>query len=259
MLAPDSAPLDSFGIEDGSYIHAVLAAAGVSEGQQGSGRVFGLVHPEGDDDENDSSEENSSDVSSYDDVEIGILPLSSEPQHRGGRQQRREPRGFDRLRQTRGMTRAAIRAIRMYFSRHVNNFIDALPDRPGFRSPHPDESVRDYRMRMEDLWMATQGPASEFQLNVNANNTSALLAGRSNLYNNGEGTFVTGTSSLAGTDRDFMWGFLLGFFIGFVMLFWMWLPGMPHKQKLGIIAGITLQVVFHLLLDGKVESLLDGV
>ena len=50
-----------------------------------------------------------------------------------------------------------------------------------------------------------------------------------------------------GSDRDFMWGFLLGFFVGFLMLVWVWMPSVPHKQKLGILTGISLQLALSLL------------
>ncbi len=50
-----------------------------------------------------------------------------------------------------------------------------------------------------------------------------------------------------GTDKDFVWGFLLGFFVGFIMLFWVWMPTVPHKQKIGIICGISFQLALNLL------------
>ncbi len=51
----------------------------------------------------------------------------------------------------------------------------------------------------------------------------------------------------AGTEKDFVWGFILGFFVGFIMLFWVWMPTVPHKQKLGIISGICFQLTLNLL------------
>ena len=51
----------------------------------------------------------------------------------------------------------------------------------------------------------------------------------------------------AGTDKDYVWGFILGFFVGFIMLFWVWLPTVPHRQKLGIISGISFQLGLNLL------------
>ena len=51
----------------------------------------------------------------------------------------------------------------------------------------------------------------------------------------------------AGTDKDFLWGFILGFFVGFIMLFWVWMPTVPHKQKIGIISGVICQLGLNLL------------
>lgn len=69
------------------------------------------------------------------------------------------------------------------------------------------------------------------------------------------GTFVRGGAfhpymgplPSAGTDKDFVWGFILGFFVGFIMLFWVWMPTVPHKQKLGIISGISFQLGLNVL------------
>jgi hypothetical protein len=49
-----------------------------------------------------------------------------------------------------------------------------------------------------------------------------------------------------GTNRDFVWGFGMGFFMGFVMLFWVWMPSVPQRQKLGILSGICCQVALNI-------------
>jgi hypothetical protein len=68
--------------------------------------------------------------------------------------------------------------------------------------------------------METQGPNSEFRLNLNANNP--LIQRR--LYMNSSSARATGMDPMytgpLGTDRDFIWGFVLGYFIGFMMMFW---------------------------------------
>ncbi len=51
----------------------------------------------------------------------------------------------------------------------------------------------------------------------------------------------------AGTEKDLIWGFFLGFFVGFIMLFWVWMPSVPHRQKVGIILGIIVQLGLNLL------------
>jgi TctA family transporter len=65
--------------------------------------------------------------------------------------------------------------------------------------------------------------------------------------------------SLVGSDRDFVWGFLLGFFFGFVMLFWVMLPTVPHKQRLGLITGMCVGHVLRTKSnDAFVDDSFDG-
>jgi DUF2407 C-terminal domain len=96
----------------------------------------------------------------------------------------------------------------------------------------------------EDAWMQSQGPASEFRLNLNQNNP--LLRFNTEMF-----------PSRMGTDRDFVWGFLLGFFVGLLMLVWVWMPTVPHKQKLGILTGISLQLALSLLRNQEEEPNFD--
>ena len=44
-------------------------------------------------------------------------------------------------------------------------------------------------------------------------------------------------------------GFFLGFFVGFMMIFWVWLPTVSHKQKLGIMTGLCCHLVLKLAQD----------
>ena len=80
------------------------------------------------------------------------------------------------------------------------------------------------------LWRAAVNASAAGQATANANNTGTTT------------TMTNNNTSNAGQDRDFWCGFLLGFFVGFVMLIWVWMPTVPHKQKLGILAGITVQL-----------------
>lgn len=154
--------------------------------------------------------------------------------------------GFDRLRAD-GLTRSEISALRVYFSSQIDRFMEqrrALRDNSAGvqggnhnndqRHAHggnnddeeededldPEATARNIRLRMEDEWMETQGPNSEFRLNLNANNP--LIQRR--LYMNSSSARATGMDPMytgpLGTDRDFIWGFVLGYFIGFMMMFW---------------------------------------
>mmetsp|Transcript_20813 Transcript_20813/g.43000 ORF Transcript_20813/g.43000 Transcript_20813/m.43000 type:complete len:611 (-) Transcript_20813:214-2046(-) len=160
--------------------------------------------------------------------------------------------------------------------------------------PLEGEEILNDRRRMEDEWMAIQGPYSEFRMNLNTNNPLLLAAigggtapddplssmpsgaaglflrrgasngngiGGSNLEDDDDDDLMFGGSlspngrfhpymgSLpsAGTDKDFIWGFILGFFVGYIMLFWVWMPTVPHKQKIGIISGISFHSGLNLL------------
>jgi DUF2407 C-terminal domain len=63
-----------------------------------------------------------------------------------------------------------------------------------------------------------------------------------------------GISAQVGTDKDFVYGFFLGFFVGFFMLVWVWMPTVPHKQKLGILTGISFQLALGMLKQGNSSS-----
>uniref|UniRef100_A0A7S1VTF0 Ubiquitin-like domain-containing protein n=1 Tax=Grammatophora oceanica TaxID=210454 RepID=A0A7S1VTF0_9STRA len=223
LLAPDTAPLKDFSVGNGDVLHAVLAAAGVRGGQQAAiargttRRLRGTgVSSNG---RIDSSQTREEDYSSSDDEEEG-----------------RERLGFDRLRAS-GLSRQEITAIRTYFSRQVDRW---LQQNPNLHDDEPDMMRRRYLQ--EDSWMQAQGPASEFRLNLNQNTSQILRYAAAN--NGGNGTLFRVS---VGTDKDFLWGFFLGFFVGFLMLVWVWMPTVPHKQKLGILCGISLQLALSLL------------
>lgn len=152
--------------------------------------------------------------------------------------------GFDRLREL-GLRRSQVSAVRSYFNRQVDAYVRQNPQTHASET----DAVR-RRLLQEDAWMQTQGPTSEFRLNLGStmtnNNTLA--------WPTGSDTQLYRGSASVGTDRDFLWGFLLGFFVGFFMLVWVWMPTVPHKQKLGILTGITFQLALGMLQGGGVHD-----
>jgi len=277
LLAPDRATLAEFQLKQDVVIHAVLAAPGVRGGQQaslsqgtspsGSNRrrlrgvgvgANGLVVTR-----NGSNDDSSDGESGDSDLEQGR-------------------NGFDRLRNN-DLSRSEVAAIRLYFSRQVDRFREQrnrsrsdseTNNRNGENSNNSSnnnndsngnsnnnegtndsatESRRD-RLRLEDEWMATQGPTSEFRLNLNTNNP--LMASRGVFGSAAELSTYTSQFTL-GTDRDLWWGFVLGFFMGVVMMFWVWMPTVPHKQKLGILAGICAQMTLNMLRKNSFEDSAD--
>ena len=196
LLAPDTSLLREFAVRNGDVLHAVLAAAGVRGGQQAAlargisrryrgtgvgagGRAVRVNHDSEDDDDNEESA----------DEEEG-----------------RERLGFDRLRTT-GLSRSEITAIRSYFSRNVDRFIQAHPEIAA-EAASGEVDNRRRRLLHEDAWMQAQGPTSEFRFNLNQSNPFMRLNTEAPLFR----------ATTVGTDRDFLWGFLLGFFVGFLML-----------------------------------------
>lgn len=150
-------------------------------------------------------------------------------------------RGFDRLRSA-GLSRAEVTALRTYFNRHVDRHVQMHPQ------DHQDESdLTQRRLMFEEDWMSLQSPMSEFRLNLNQN-TLMRFASRER----------TNWRPSLGTDRDFMWGFLLGFFVGFVMLVWVWMPTVPHKQKLGILTGISFSLAADVIRQEDDDELVEG-
>jgi hypothetical protein len=53
-------------------------------------------------------------------------------------------------------------------------------------------------------------------------------------------------NELLGEPKDFVVGFLMGFFLGIIMLFWVWERG-PYRQKLGIMCGVSCQLLLRFL------------
>jgi hypothetical protein len=135
----------------------------------------------------------------------------------------------------------------------------------------PEDPVS-YRYRMEEEWMALQGPASEFYMNLPVTMASALATGTplnslssttqfpmsmaalyqmrraalaAQLSAGSDSPLLTPGSSngTTGGSRDFLWGFLLGFTLGFLMLFCVWDRNVSQKQKLGIMCGVSAHML----------------
>jgi len=238
LLAPDSATLRDFPLRNGDVLHAVLAAAGVSGGQQALLATGATRRNRG------------AGVNANGRAERPITSDEDDEDDFSDEEEGRERLGFDRLRSA-ALSRHEIRAIRGYFSRQVDRYVQHHPN-----VGDDEADPRRRRLLQEDAWMQTQGETSEFRTNLNQNTP---------LFPWNTATTPTRMSpelfrTSIGTDRDFLWGFLLGFFVGFLMLVWVWMPTVPHKQKLGILTGISLQLALSLLRARDDEpNLEDGV
>lgn len=127
-----------------------------------------------------------------------------------------------------------VQAIRAYFREAISDFATQRVPRL------PNESDIDYQYRCETEWMRAQDTRSEFQMNLNA--IDFLAPSRSGLV---FGIEEDGRESVAelGSYRDFFYGLVLGYLLGFMMIFCVWDRNLPHRQKLGILTGIMLQLL----------------
>jgi hypothetical protein len=132
----------------------------------------------------------------------------------------------------------------------------------------PNESDVDFIYRCETEWMEAQGPNSEFRLNLYGRSLFGMAPGLLNIereerssgaraleaaYQND----VNGNASSfgEGSTRDFLYGLLMGFGCGYMMLFCMWDRNISQRQKLGILAGMVLSLLFSLFMQtGKRSS-----
>lgn len=138
-----------------------------------------------------------------------------------------------------------------------------------------NEDPRIFRLRMEEEWMNLQGPYSEFRLNTNIsnNNNNSINTNNTNIQLNNSvirssRTYINGLEIDAttreitrdfrnengismigalGTNRDFVWGCVLGYSFGFMTMFIIWLPTVPHKQRVGILSGFCFHMVLKIL------------
>ena len=153
------------------------------------------------------------------------------------------------------MSRSEVTSLRAYFSRQVDRYISQRNESRESGSPNQSSSDSSdephlERLRMEDEWMELQGPHSEFRLNLNSSNP--LLTNRLNLRSlsmDDNTTNRTTDRTPLGTEHDFIRGFILGYLFGVLMTFYLWIPAVPQRQKLGIMTGLLVQVGFSVLRD----------
>jgi hypothetical protein len=176
-------------------------------------------------------------------------------------------RGFDRLRWSMGLRRSQVAVMRAYFSPHVDRWARNNPERARQLADGVGDALLRRRIH-EEAWMATQGPGSEFRINLSGGGsaTDGLFPGTAGsappLFASGmarPGAPGLRAPIVVGTDRDFFWGFVLGYFVGFLMMLWVWMPTVPHKQKLGILTGISFHMAVGLMKSGDDDGSDDGV
>ncbi|RHY94051.1 hypothetical protein DYB37_002161 [Aphanomyces astaci] len=167
-----------------------------------------------------------------------------EPTHR---------RGFDCLRDT--LSREDVQALRLHFYPQVSTMISQSVAREG-------ESVEDRIYRVEEEWMAAQGPQSEFGTSTSVTLeqlilTTVLVAlnvrprgGPMTIHDSAHHRIdMPDMSSVdnEGTTVDMVWGVAMGFVLGFFMLFLLWERTIPRRQKLGIVIGVAINLLLNFM------------
>lgn len=144
--------------------------------------------------------------------------------------------GFNRL-HTLGFSQEQIAAVRATFRAQVDELSSTVPRNEG-------ESDQSHRERVEQRWMSSQGPYSDFSMNLPQEST---LGGRSRMLilSSGFGGNMDEEfgETRVGTYRDFFWGFFMGFVLGFLMLFCVWDRHIPHRQRTGILLGVFMSIM----------------
>jgi hypothetical protein len=145
-------------------------------------------------------------------------------------------RGFDVLSNANSaLSTDDIQAIRLHFAPSVSRYAETMIDQDG-------ESPPNRFLRAEQEWMSQQQANSEFRINVQP--LTGMQAGVDEEPSLGmEDLMVPGVAGAEGTNTDFMWGFVMGFLLGFILLFWLFERSLPRRQKLGIIAGVGLNII----------------
>ncbi|CAI5730442.1 unnamed protein product [Peronospora destructor] len=136
-------------------------------------------------------------------------------------------RGFDRLRDR--VSREEVQALRLYFYPQLSVYISQAERVSG-------ESSEDRIYRLEEEWMASQGPQSEFALNVVP---TARIAMDAQIDMNGMNSSILAADN-EGTGTEFLWGFLMGLLLGVFMLLMLLDRSVPRKQKVGLLLGVSM-------------------
>jgi len=208
LLTPNDAPLSDFvSVTPNSVVHAVIADEAPRTGAQASLLRGTLRRGAGIDASGRAVRESPHEDSDSDDSDTERL-------------------GLERLRDTIGFRRSEIASVRSYFQPSIDRWIREHPQSAAVLNEN-DPMRR--RLLQEDAWMQAQGPNSEFRVNLGHTSPNAAITHR-------------WRASMVGTDRDFVWGFMLGYFVGYIMLLWVWLPTVPHKHKIGILSGVCLRI-----------------
>lgn len=144
-----------------------------------------------------------------------------------------------------------VAALRACFSEAIEEF-----GREQRLARGPSESEEDFRLRRESDWLTAQGPGSEFRLNLSARPALSSAAPAAPVPGEASGadrlflaSGIAAFSAAPDTDSaelgslaDFLYGLALGYLVGFIIVFCLWDRNVSHRQKLGLLVGVMLQL-----------------
>ena len=252
LLEPPSALVASqFNLKPEAVVHAVFTAkrppvAGdVELGPLGAGRANGQY----------------SSLSQQDGGDAGSAAAAAAAAGQGG------GGGFSRLVAERGLDAVQVAAIRSYFAPDVA----ALSSR---MARHDGESDAAFEARVEEVWMDSQSPSSEFSMNLpppimhgggGGGQAGALspqqlsqmegFLQRQLLFTSfaGGGRNAFGAGGVGGEGggehgsfRDLLVGAMMGFLFGGIAILCIWDRNMTHRQKVGILIGVMVSLLVNL-------------
>lgn len=242
LLEPPGAPIVSqFNLKEAAVVHAVFSTRGPSSSdiEMGSGGIFGGLGDH-----------------QYMPVATAIHSLGN-PGEGGGPHS--PAAGLGRLVPERGITDEQVVAMRSYFAQDIAAVAARTPRLDG-------EGEAAHVARAEELWMAVQGPDSEFNLNLpppvmgggggqelqtaQMEQMQGFLS-RELLFNaftrnaiNNNGPPADDVAQM-GSYKDLFCGVFLGFLFGGIAILCVWDRNMTYRQKLGIIIGVMLSFLFN--------------
>lgn len=221
LLGPDSASVSKLGIQDGSFIHAVITSQIPRQQSQ-----------------------------------VSSQPAPSTPS--GNRNiQSSQHRGFDRLTEL-GLSLDETAALRSSFQSQVDELSATHPQRAdedehSYRFRLEELWISQQGPTSEfTLNLPRSSTTSRASTRVfNLPSISSLRSIAESSLNTDDDDHSGHTS---GTLRDFVWGVFLGSALGFLMIFCVWDRNISQRQKLGIMVGISLNMFIGYLQNSSTSS-----
>lgn len=156
-------------------------------------------------------------------------------------------RGFDRF-VSAGLSLDETAALRSSFSEQVSALAASSPRQD-------EESDVEYRYRLEEEWIEAQGPRSDFMMNLPVHDERAPLLFQTFQLSRGDSEEEEVGSTLRSRPwHDFLFGLFMGYGLGFIMMFCIWDRNVSQHQRMGVLIGILLNMLFGLWQQQRLDA-----